>query len=56
MKNAVGAELPENITANIVSATIINATSTANVKDLNADKIVVASQTAYNIDAAKDNE
>lgn len=53
LKNAVGAELPENITANIVSATIINATSTANVKDLNADKIVVASQTAYDIDAAR---
>ena len=53
LKNAVGAELPENITANIVSATIINATSTANVKDLNADKIVVASQTSYDIDAAR---
>lgn len=53
LKNAVGAELPENITANIVSATTINATMTANVKDLNADKIVVASQSAYDIDAAR---
>ncbi len=53
LKNAVGAELPENITANIVSATTINATMTANVKDLNADKIFVASQSAYDIDAAR---
>jgi len=53
LKNAVGAELPENITANIVSATTINATMTANVKDLNADKIFVASQSAYDVDAAR---